>query len=76
VRLEESGQLIGNGTRDLPACSIVPKPTTLSRAPKKKLINIPMLLLWSSPIRPNDICFGFICAAIPKACYCVVLEDV
>jgi hypothetical protein len=35
VRLEELGKLkhsidfIGNGTRDLPACSIVPQPTTL-----------------------------------------------
>jgi hypothetical protein len=39
VRLEGLGQLktssdlIGNGTRDLPACSIVPQPTTLLRAP-------------------------------------------
>jgi hypothetical protein len=29
--------LVGNRTRDLPACSIV-QPTTLPRAPKKKLI--------------------------------------
>jgi hypothetical protein len=38
VRLEELGQLkkshlIGTRTRDLPACSIVPQPTTLPRAP-------------------------------------------
>jgi hypothetical protein len=38
VRLEGLGQLkkvhlIGNLTRDLPACSIVPEPTTLPRAP-------------------------------------------
>jgi hypothetical protein len=37
VRLERLGQLkkyndIGNRTRDLPACSIVPQPTTLSCA--------------------------------------------
>jgi hypothetical protein len=29
---EKSNSLIGNRTRDLPACSIVPHPTTLSRA--------------------------------------------
>jgi hypothetical protein len=42
VRLEGLGKLkkkkkfndfIGNQTRDLPACSIVPQPTTLQRAP-------------------------------------------
>jgi hypothetical protein len=38
MRLEELGQLkksndlISNGTHDLPACSIVPQPTTLPRA--------------------------------------------
>jgi hypothetical protein len=40
VRLEGLGQLkkfhlIGNRTSDLPACSIVPQPTTLPRAPYK-----------------------------------------
>jgi hypothetical protein len=41
VRLEGLGQLkkissylIGSRTRDVPACSIVPQPTTLPRAPK------------------------------------------
>jgi hypothetical protein len=35
VRLEGSGKLhlIGTRTRGLPACSIVPQPTTLLRAP-------------------------------------------
>jgi hypothetical protein len=28
--------LIGTRTRDLPACSIVPQPTTLPRAPEKR----------------------------------------
>jgi hypothetical protein len=37
VRLEELGQLkkpdlVGNRTRDLPACCMVPQPTTLPRA--------------------------------------------
>jgi hypothetical protein len=40
VRLEGLGKLktyndlIGNQTRDLPACSIVPQPSTLQRAPR------------------------------------------
>jgi hypothetical protein len=32
-RLKKSSALIGNPPRDLPACSIVPEPTTLPRAP-------------------------------------------
>jgi hypothetical protein len=31
--IEKSSVLIGTRTRDLPACSIVPQPTTLPRAP-------------------------------------------
>jgi hypothetical protein len=31
-QLKKSSGLIGNRTRDLPACSIMPQPTTLSRA--------------------------------------------
>jgi hypothetical protein len=31
---EKSSDLIGNRTRDLPVCSIVPQPTTLPRAPR------------------------------------------
>jgi hypothetical protein len=31
--IEESDDLIGNRTRDLPACSIVSQPTTLPHAP-------------------------------------------
>jgi hypothetical protein len=39
MRLKGLGQLknndvIGNRTRDLPTCSIVPQPTTLQRAPE------------------------------------------
>jgi hypothetical protein len=29
--IEKSNDLIGNGTDDLPVCSIVPQPTTLPR---------------------------------------------
>jgi hypothetical protein len=32
-QLKKSNDLIGNRTRDLPACSIVPQPTMLLRAP-------------------------------------------
>jgi hypothetical protein len=31
--IEKSSELIGNRTRDLPACSTVPQSTTLPRAP-------------------------------------------
>jgi hypothetical protein len=31
MSIEKSNNLIGNGTRDLPACSIVPQPSTLPR---------------------------------------------
>jgi hypothetical protein len=34
--IEKSNDLIENRTRDLPACSVVPEPTTLPRAPSKK----------------------------------------
>jgi hypothetical protein len=37
--IEKSSELIRNRTFDLPACSIVPQPTTLPRAPNK--INVP-----------------------------------
>jgi hypothetical protein len=33
MSIEKSNDLIGNRTRDIPACSIVPQPTTLPRAP-------------------------------------------
>jgi hypothetical protein len=36
--IEKSNELIGNRTRDLPACSIVPQPTTLPRAPKEETV--------------------------------------
>jgi hypothetical protein len=36
--IEKSNDLIGNRTRVFPACSIVPQPTTLLRAPAEKEI--------------------------------------
>jgi hypothetical protein len=33
ISIEQSSDFVGNGTCDLPACSIAPKPTTLLRAP-------------------------------------------
>jgi hypothetical protein len=35
VKLKKNHDLIGPRTRDLPACSIVPQPITLPRAPKQ-----------------------------------------
>jgi hypothetical protein len=43
--IEKSSDLIGNGTRDLPACSVMGQPTTLPRVPESI---IPLNLLnWS-----------------------------
>jgi hypothetical protein len=42
-QLKKSNDLIGNRTRDLPACSNVPQPTTLPRGPPK----------WQQPPFPN-----------------------
>jgi hypothetical protein len=52
VRLEGLGQfkkihLIGTRTRDLPACSIVPQPTTVPRAPWNFWYSILFKNLWS-----------------------------
>jgi hypothetical protein len=47
---EKCNELIGNRTRDLPAYSIVPKPTTLPRASKcehKEIILNLSLIYWS-----------------------------
>jgi hypothetical protein len=43
-QLKKSNDLIGNRTRDLPACSIVPQPTTLLRAPALSLYLINYIL--------------------------------
>jgi hypothetical protein len=40
---EKSYDLIGNRIRDLPACSIVPQPTTLARAPFRSEFPIKIL---------------------------------
>jgi hypothetical protein len=44
---EKCNGLIGNRTRDLPACSIVPQPTTLPRALSLLFMVPGSLLLWS-----------------------------
>ena len=38
--MKKSNDTIGNRTRDLPTCSIVPQPTALPRAPHVKLYQI------------------------------------
>jgi hypothetical protein len=50
VRLEGLGQLkkinvIGTRTRDLPACSTVPQPTTLQRAPAYLIVSYKLLIV-------------------------------
>jgi hypothetical protein len=42
--IEKSNDLIGNRTRDLPACSVVPQPTTLQRAPPSGALLLTNLL--------------------------------
>jgi hypothetical protein len=43
--LKKTIDLIGTRTHDLPACSIVPQPTTLLRAPRKWEDNIKMAFI-------------------------------
>jgi hypothetical protein len=38
--IRRSWLFIGNRTRDLPACSVVPQPTTLPRAPGCKMLSV------------------------------------
>jgi hypothetical protein len=38
--IEKSNDLIGNGTRDLPACNIMHQPITLPRAPMKIAVTL------------------------------------
>jgi hypothetical protein len=47
--LDQLNDLIGIRTRDLPACNIVPQPTTLPRAPRV-LVGSRMFY---SPLRPD-----------------------
>jgi hypothetical protein len=37
MSIKKSNETIGNGTRDLPACSAVPQPTAPPRAPMLKV---------------------------------------
>jgi hypothetical protein len=46
--IEKSGELIGNGTRDLPACSIVPQAISLPRAHVPVMTYSPLILRQSS----------------------------
>jgi hypothetical protein len=65
VRLEELGQLkksndlIGTWTRDLLACSIVPQPTTLPRAPGSSVVRV---IKW---IIIRTICWSILCKSSP-----------
>jgi hypothetical protein len=48
---EKTNHLIGNQTRDLPGCSIVPHPTTLPHVP---IITIPHLKHWNKKRKANE----------------------
>jgi hypothetical protein len=50
--LKKSSNLIGNSNRDLSACSIVPQPTTLPRAP----IIIDMNVKFDTDVNSKYIC--------------------
>jgi hypothetical protein len=70
VRLEELGKLkklndfIGTRIRDLPACSIMPQPTTLPRAPKvhkyREFIGFEMRTNEVAELRLKNQCVWFI----------------
>jgi hypothetical protein len=48
--LEKSSDLIGNGTLDLPACSIVSQPTKLQRRMVGLLMNNELERIWKEAI--------------------------
>jgi hypothetical protein len=62
MRLEELGQLkssnnfIENGTRDFPACSIVPQSTTLPRALQRELNRGFQFLKWQAGTNNSAVC--------------------
>jgi hypothetical protein len=57
-QLKKSNYLIGNLTRDLPDCTIVPQPTTLPRAPCKSICNMKTM--------SAEICFLRHCNEMPE----------
>jgi hypothetical protein len=63
--IEESSDLIGNRTHELPACSIVPEPTTLPHAPTVLSVEDPFTLHsnWIYPGKSSHsvyCCIGYI----------------
>jgi hypothetical protein len=52
--IEKSNDLIGNRTRDIPACGIVPQPTTLPRTCTPLAPNIPLSTLFPNPLDVRD----------------------
>jgi hypothetical protein len=47
--IEKSNDLVGNRTRDFAACSIMPQPTTLPRAPDDILFYLKSLIMRVGP---------------------------
>jgi len=44
MSLKISNDIIGNRTRDLPACSAVPQPSAPSRAPQKVVLDCAIIM--------------------------------
>jgi hypothetical protein len=67
-KLKKSNDLIGNRPRELPACSIVPQPTTLPHSEYLRNDLITGLVWKDFSIHPNDIII-----ALLHNCYAEVL---
>jgi hypothetical protein len=52
--IEKCNGLIGNATRDLPACSVVPQPTTLPGAPVLQSLPTKQIYTVAQLIRLNE----------------------
>jgi hypothetical protein len=53
-QLKKTNDLIGNRTHDLPACSIVPQPTTVPRAPPSNfIIKLKLMLVENTWLQLN-----------------------
>ena len=56
--MKNSSDTIGNGTRDLPACSAVPQPTAPLRTPSKASVgasNAPLLNTGAWHLHPDEL---------------------
>jgi hypothetical protein len=61
-QLKKSNYLIGTRTRDLPACTIVPQPTTLPRAPNQIHIHVEIKIATTS----GNACYHSVNTVLPS----------